>query len=92
MKSLIPILSLLLIFSSCTTAYKSGQTPDDVYYSPARPYEEYLKVEKSDERKYRDDYAYRDDRYLRYKVRNRHWSSIDEDYYYNYRPYYAYSP
>ena len=23
-------------FSSCTTAYKSGQTPDDVYYSPAR--------------------------------------------------------
>ncbi len=24
----------LLIFSSCSTAYKSAQTPDDVYYSP----------------------------------------------------------
>ena len=25
----------LIIFSSCSTAYRSGQTPDDVYYSPA---------------------------------------------------------
>ena len=24
-------------FSGCTTLYKAGQTPDDVYYSPARP-------------------------------------------------------
>ena len=27
-------------FSSCSTAYKSGQTPDDVYYSPVRVTEE----------------------------------------------------
>lgn len=25
-------------FIGCTTSYKSGQTPDDVYYSPTRPY------------------------------------------------------
>lgn len=24
-------------FSSCSTAYKTGQTPDDVYYSPVKP-------------------------------------------------------
>lgn len=26
-----------LVFNSCTTAYRTGQTPDDVYYSPLRP-------------------------------------------------------
>jgi uncharacterized lipoprotein len=24
------------VFSSCSTMYKTGQTPDDVYYSPLR--------------------------------------------------------
>ena len=45
-------------FSSCTTAYKTGQTPDDVYFSPTRPQEEYVRVEKQDDRYYRgsDDY------------------------------------
>lgn len=33
------LLSILAIgsLSSCATMYKSGQTPDDVYYSPAQP-------------------------------------------------------
>jgi hypothetical protein len=26
--------------ASCSTAYKSGQTPDDLYYSPVRVVEE----------------------------------------------------
>ena len=39
MKNIIFIVSAA-IFSSCSTAYKTGQTPDDVYYSPARVIEE----------------------------------------------------
>lgn len=27
----------VMVFNSCTTAYQTGQTPDDVYYSPLRP-------------------------------------------------------
>lgn len=30
----------IVIFSNCSTAYKSGQTPDDVYYSPVKTIEE----------------------------------------------------
>jgi hypothetical protein len=26
-----------MLFNSCTSAYRTGQTPDDVYYSPLRP-------------------------------------------------------
>lgn len=37
---ILPIISTVLILSSCSTAYKSTQTPDDVYYSPATGIEE----------------------------------------------------
>ncbi len=87
MKSFLPLLALLIVFASCTTAYKSGQTPDDVYFSPTRPQEEYVRVEKEDDRQYRrneqqeDYYSYNDDRYLRMKIRNRdQWSYLDEYY------------
>ena len=94
--------------SSCTTAYKSGQTPDDVYFSPARPQDEYVQVKEKDE--YRYDDGYYDDRYLRMKVQNRtRWDYLDDwysydrygyryDYYYGtyYNPYtswnYYYNP
>lgn len=73
-----------LLFTSCTTAYKTGQTPDDVYYSPARPQDEYKEAESKNERKYRYDDDYYDDRYLRMKVRNRNrWSDLDNWYYYD---------
>ena len=94
MKSILPLLSLLIVFASCTTAYKSGQTPDDVYFSPTRPQQEYVNVEKEDDRQYRrndqqeDYYSYNDDRYLRMKIRNRNqWSYLDE----YYRDPYAYT-
>src|SRR5688572_7108423 len=80
---------LLLAFSaaalgSCTTSYKSGQTPDDVYYSPARPHDEYVRVEQNDDRQYRYDDEYYDDRYLRMKVHNRNrWSDLNDWYYYD---------
>ena len=81
------------VLSSCTTSYKTGQTPDDVYYSPARPQgEEYVQRDKKDDdRRYRDtEYDYYEDQYLRMKVRNRYrWSDIDDPYNsrYNYSTY-----
>jgi hypothetical protein len=90
MKSFLPLLSLAVVFASCSTAYKSGQTPDDVYFSPERPKEEYVRVQKEEDRRYRgqDYYSYEDDRYLRMKVRDRYrWSYLD-DYY---RDPYAYN-
>ena len=52
MKSYLPLLSLVLVFASCSTAYKTGQTPDDVYFSPERQRDEYVRVEKKDDRRY----------------------------------------
>ncbi len=98
MKSFLPLLSFTIIITSCSTAYKSGQTPDDVYFSPQRPQEEYVRTEKDDDRYYqeeerndvdrnRNDYYSYDDRYLRMKVRNRQrWNNMDNDFY-SYNPY-----
>lgn len=81
MKSLLPFCAFIVLLTSCTTAYKSGQTPDDVYFSPARPHDEYVRTEKSQDR-YSYDEQSDDDRYLRMKVRNRRtWSDLD--YYYS---------
>lgn len=73
--------------SSCSTAYKTGHTPDDVYFSPAREADAYVKVESDDDRRYRseeryrsnDEYVNSDDRWLRMRVRNRYrWSTFDD--------------
>lgn len=93
MKPTILLLALTAAaLSSCTTAYKTGQTPDDVYYSPAKPQDEYVRTQKEDDRQYRSDEEYYDDRYLRMKVHNRIlWSDLDDWYYfgnrYNYSSY-----
>ena len=77
--------------SSCTTAYKSSQTPDDVYYSPAQPRgDEYASTDDRDSRKYYGE-DYYEDRYLRMKVRNPYmWSDLDDWYYYGNRYNYSY--
>lgn len=78
---------LLFIFSivalaSCSTAYKSGQTPDDVYYSPARALDgsSYTKDEPQTR-----DYEEREIRMSTYDYR---WRTLGEQYNYDY----AYSP
>ncbi len=95
---------VLVAFSSCTTAYRSGQTPDDVYYSPGREADAYVQVERQDYRsgsnyrpssRYEDDYyVHPNDRYLRMMVRNRYrWSAFD-DYNmmsWNYNPYHSFN-
>ena len=95
MKSKILLLAVsVAAFSSCTTSYKTGQTPDDVYYSPVRPEEEYVSSSNPDSRQYRSgDDSYYEDQYLRMKVRNRYrWNDIEDPYYYsnryNYTSYY----
>ena len=96
MKSSILLLALTAAaFSSCTTAYKAGQTPDDVYYSPTRPAQEYVQVEKQNDRYYRgseetyDDYY--EDRFLRMRINDRYRCSALYDYYfYNTYAYNAY--
>ncbi len=93
MKSRILLVGLLAaMLTSCST-YKAGQTPDDVYYSPAR--EAVAKKETKRQDRYEDYVSSEDDRYLRMKIRNRdRWSTIDDYDYWNdsrYVPYYSYN-
>jgi len=71
--------------SSCTSAYKTGQTPDDVYFSPQRTQDNYVRVKDRDESKYQSEEEVYDDRYVRMKIRDRRWAYLDNDYYYNRR-------
>jgi len=67
---------------SCSTTYKASQTPDDVYYSPAKFGASQKDVAKED--KYEDYVSAQDDQYLRMKVRDRErWSTIDDYSYWN---------
>ena len=77
--------------TSCTSAYKSGQTPDDVYFSPQRPQAEYVAVNDKDDDSYYNGDDYYSDRQLRMKVQNRNqWSNLDEWYYNSDRYSYSY--
>jgi hypothetical protein len=91
MKQFLPLVALAVVaFSSCTSAYKTGQTPDDVYFSPTRPQEEYARVEKKDDKYYRGSDDYYEDRFLRMRVMDRYrWSALDDYYFYNT---YSYTP
>lgn len=50
------LFGLVVAFSSCSTAYRTGQTPDDVYYSPAPVQNTYVVSENQDDR---NSYRYR---------------------------------
>ena len=69
-------------FSSCSTAYKSGQTPDDVYYSPVK-YVDEKQNNNQDEAKKED----KQDVTIRMSTRDRRWREFDDDYRYNNSPY-----
>lgn len=74
--------------SSCSTTYRSGQTPDDVYYSPARVVEEDYRDDSRDEAR-RPVYQ---DRSIRMSVYDPRWRDFNDDYNYRYDPYhYGYS-
>ncbi|HCT23846.1 MAG TPA: hypothetical protein DIW54_11175 [Chitinophagaceae bacterium] len=75
--NLLPLLLAASLLSSCAT-YQSGQTPDDVYYSPGRD-----AIARTDKEEYEESYV-KDDNYLRRRVSNRYrWGSIDDFGYWN---------
>lgn len=81
MRKLIVFISASLLVVSCSTAYKSGQTPDDVYFSPARNNSGYVMVEENDG--YRSEDVPMGDRYLRMKTfGGSRWRMFDDDYTY----------
>lgn len=89
MNSRIIILAVaVLSLASCSTAYRTGQTPDDVYYSPVRERDEYVVVDREDNRRYSNDYYNPDDNYLRMMSRNRYrWSAFNDYYWMDSRPF-----
>ncbi len=83
MKTKILLLSLTAAaFSSCTTAYKSSQTPDDVYYSPARVYDGESAKRREDNR-----YETSSDYQISMGIRDRRWRDFRDEYNYDYSPY-----
>lgn len=77
----------LTLFTGCSTAFKAGQTPDDVYFSPGREIVQDERVQEKQKAEYQEYVSSMDDRYLRMKIANRYrWSSIDNfDYWYDSR-------
>jgi hypothetical protein len=73
--------SALAGLTSCAT-YRSGQTPDDVYYSPARETEQYVEVQRNDDR-----YSYNENRLeeerMRQQIRDPRFRSFEDDFYWN---------
>lgn len=86
MKTKILLLSLsIAALGSCTTAYKSNQTPDDVYYSPVKVYnsEDDRDRDKVDEKKYEPARDYE----IVMGIRDRRWRDFSDEYNYDYSPY-----
>jgi hypothetical protein len=78
MNRIITSIIFISLLSSCSTAYKSGQTPDDVYFSPAANVNEYVAMENNDS--YNPENVPMNDRYLRMKIMSRsRWSAFDDD-------------
>ena len=97
-RKILPILFIAAFFTSCTTAYKTGQTPDDVYFSPARyDYDhDSSRVERrKDNTVYNDRYKTVNDTYedreIRRRIYNRRYGRYDDRYIYPYG-YNNYSP
>lgn len=99
-RNILPVILALAALSSCSV-YRSGQTPDDVYYSPGRPADDsYLTV--NNPRKGSSDYGRYDnstntnpdDNYLRMRQYGSRWNTFDSynDWQYNGGYYGAYSP
>lgn len=75
-----------IVLASCSSSYRSSQTPDDVYYSPGKNKTVATAQSGQDDYLTYDD---EDDNYLRMKVQNRNrWSSLDDYSYWN-SPYYS---
>ena len=80
------LLGMGLFITSCSTAYKTDQTPDDVYYSPGRPAAERVDIVKNKEQQeqYENYVSSTDEQFLRMKVGNYYrWNMLDDYSYWN---------
>src|SRR5690606_37424880 len=64
--------------ASCSSSYKTGQTPDDVYYSPVREADSRVDQDRYRER---EEYTRYDDRQLRMSAYDRRWRTMNNSYY-----------
>jgi len=81
MNRIILAISLASIMMGCSTAFRTGQTIDDVYFSPANPGAEYVNLEEKDE--YRPSEVPMSDRYMRMKAfGGSRWNTFDDDFAY----------
>ena len=88
------LLVFVFVLGSCSTAYRTGQTPDDVYYSPEPTNDEYVVQNNQDDR---NTYAYRnsEENEIRQGIRNpRLRNSVSIGLGYGYNPYnsFGYAP
>lgn len=72
-------------FSSCSTMYKTVQTPDDVYYSPVRSYEEGYHQNNKDvgSREPANNYYNSEDRAIRMGISNYRYRYLNNDFAYS---------
>ncbi len=63
--------------TSCAT-YRTGQTPDDVYYSPERSREEYVQINRDEDDRYSYNDRNLDDRRLRQQIRDSRFRFEDD--------------
>ncbi|TAG15127.1 MAG: hypothetical protein EAZ41_00020 [Sphingobacteriia bacterium] len=73
------------LLTGCSSVYQSGQTPDDIYFSPGKEVGVVeVKRNNNDEDRYQEYTSTSDNRYLRMRVANRNrWSNIDDFSYWN---------
>src|SRR6188768_4071602 len=79
LRNILPVLLAITALTSCSV-YRSGQTPDDVYYSPGRTQDSYVTVENTRRGRSYDRYENTspEDNYLRMKARDPYrWSTFD---------------
>ncbi len=86
MKHILTLFIIATVCTSCSTAFKAAQTPDDVYFSPTKVKSDNYQTASSRDR-YQENINYQDDRFLRMKVRNQNrWNQIDDfNYWYDSR-------
>jgi len=91
MRKIMGVLLVATFLMGCSAAYRSGQTPDDVYFSPKRNNAEYVAVDDEDgygNGKFNTASVPMEDRYLRMKTfGGSRWNAFDDDYSYWNNPY-----
>ncbi|GAC1423646.1 MAG: hypothetical protein NVS9B7_22350 [Flavisolibacter sp.] len=90
MKSFLPIIVVCILFAGCSSVYKSGQTPDDVYFSPTPPRAEYVQMESRHHQDY-SDYEIMPANPRRYRGLHDNYYSYNPNYYESYGPYLRYT-